>query len=559
MEEVKKRKKIVFASGVFFLFMFLGTIVSKGIYASVLPQVSITTPVRSSIVHTIEAEGSVKKGTETALNILSGLRVKNIYVRVGDIVDPEDVLFDVDMEDLNEQITAKEREIKKLELQIAEIQKNNLLEAQRRETQLNRANEDYTNTENTANREITNAEGAVSEAEQNLRSHEANPIKLTGTEEREKKEQEYTVWEQQKAALEASLLTLQEEKTAAEGAVGQAKTALQEAEQNGEAEEVLQPLREALLQAEVVLAEKEMACTNAQNELDTLAANPVGKPDYSAEDAAKEAWEEKRSQLEDALKAAQARKEESEFAKEDALTSAKRSVEDAGQESDADSTLEIYQITLAEEKEKLKKYTAVREKEGKIQAQTGGMVTAVNVVVGERTLDSPVVKIADLSQSLDFATVIKEEERKYVNIGDAAEIRWYDSDFVKEDVTIDYLTESEVIPGNYEITTILPEGCGRIGQSGVLTLTVASEIYDCCVPLDALHTDGNGRKFVYMMSRKESILGTELAVRAVFVIVLEQNEKYAALQSELLDSETEIVISSTKEIEDGTVVRYLEW
>ena len=86
------------------------------------------------------------------------MRVENIYVRVGDIVNPEDVLFDVDMEDLNEQITSKEREIKKLELQIADILQNNLLEAQRKETQLTRDNEDYTSTENTVNREITNAD-----------------------------------------------------------------------------------------------------------------------------------------------------------------------------------------------------------------------------------------------------------------------------------------------------------------------------------------------------------------------------------------------------------------
>lgn len=559
MKELKKRKKILIAFGIFLLLMFLGFIISKGIYASGLPQVSTTTPIKSSIVHTVEVEGSVKQGKESARNTLSGLRVENIYVRVGDIVNPEDVLFDVDMEDLNEQITSKEREIKKLELQIADIQQNNLLEAQRKETQLTRANEDYTSTENAANRGITNADEAVSDAQENLRKHEANPVQLTSLEEREKKEQEYAVWIQQKATLEVSLLTLQEEKKAAEEAVLQAQTALGEAEQNGEPEEVLQPLREALQQAEEALLEKETACTEAQSAIDAHMANPIEKPDYSGEDAAKESWEEKKAQLEDVLEDAQKRKGEAELDKADVMTDAKRSVEDAGWETEADSTLEIYQLTLEEEKEKLKKYTAIRDKEGKIFAENTGIITVVNVAVGERTLDSPVVKFADLSQNLDFTAFVNEEQKKYVNIGDSAKIQWFDSGGKKEDVVIDYLWESESMPSNYEITAILPKESGIIGQSGVLSLSVDSERYDCCVPLDALHTDGNGRKFVYIMSRKESILGTELAVRTVFVTVLDQNEKYVALECELLNSETEIVVSSTKEIEDGTVVRYLEW
>lgn len=559
MEELKKRRTILITFGAFLFLMFLGFIVSKGIYASGLPQVSTTTPIKSSIVHTVKAEGSVKQGKESARNTLSGLRVENIYVRVGDIVNPEDVLFDVDMEDLNEQIVSKEREINKLELQIADILQNNLLETQRKETQLTRANEDYASVENMTNREITNADETIRDAQEKLRNHEANPVQMTSLEEREKKEQEYAAWTQQKAALEASLLALQEEKTTAETVVQQAQTALGEAEQNGEIEEVLQPLREALQQAEDALVEKETECTEVQSAIDTHIANPIEKPDYSAEDKAKESWEAKKEQLEDALEDAQKRKGEAELDKEDAMTDAKRSVEDAGQETDADSTLEIYQLTLEEEKEELKKYTAIRNKEGKIFAENTGMITAVNVAVGERTLDSPVVKFADLSQCLDFTAVINEEQKKYINIGDAAKIQWFNSGSEKEDVVIDYLWESESMPGSYEITAMLPKGCGMIGRSGVLSLSVNSERYNCCVPLDALHTDANGRKFVYIMSQKESILGMELAVRTVFVIVLEQNEKYAALESELLNSETEIVVSSTKEIEDGTVVRYLEW
>lgn len=559
MEEIKKRKKTVLAFGGFLLLMFLGSIVSKGVYASGLPQVSTTTPVRTSIIHTVEAEGSVRQGRESALNAVSGLRVETIYVRIGDTVNPGDVLFDVDMDDLNEQITSKEREIKKLELQIVDIQTNNALAAQRKETELNRANEDYTSAEESANREITDADEAIGEAEDKLRDHKDNPTKVTNSKEREKKEQEYAKWTEQKAELEETLLKAKEEKASAETAMQQAQTALQEAEENGEAEEVLLPLRETLQQAKDTLAEKEASCTDAQNALDTHIEAPIEKPDYSAEDAAKEAWEEEKEQLEQAVESAEKRKEEAELAKEEVLTGAKRSVEDAGQEADADSTLEIYQLTLAEEKEKLEKYTAIRDAEGKILAESAGMITSVNIAAGERTSDSPVIMTADLSQSLDFTTVINEEQKKYVNKGDTAIIRWHGSDSGKQEVVVDYLTESESSPGNYEATAVLPEGVGMIGWSGALTLSVTSPSYSCCVPLDAVYTDGNGRKLVYIMSRKESILGTELAVRTVFVTVLDQNEKYAALESEIIDSETEIITSATKEINDGDVVRYLEW
>ena len=112
MEILKKQKKILIIFGMFLAFMFACTLVSRAVYASKLPQVSVAMPGRMAIGHKVSAEGIVHQGREYAVNVLSGLRVRTVYAHVGDKVGTDTILFDVDLEDLEKQLRDKELAIK---------------------------------------------------------------------------------------------------------------------------------------------------------------------------------------------------------------------------------------------------------------------------------------------------------------------------------------------------------------------------------------------------------------------------------------------------------------
>ena len=104
MELWKKQKKILAAFGGFFALMYLGTLVSRAVYASGLTQVETETPRRMSLAHQVEASGIVREGQEYAVHTLAGLRVRTVYVQVGERVEEGTLLFDLDTEELEETV-----------------------------------------------------------------------------------------------------------------------------------------------------------------------------------------------------------------------------------------------------------------------------------------------------------------------------------------------------------------------------------------------------------------------------------------------------------------------
>ena len=94
-------------------------------------------------------------------------------------------------------------------------------------------------------------------------------------------------------------------------------------------------------------------------------------------------------------------------------------------------------------------------------------------------------------------------------------------------------------------------------MSGSFRAKTQSDSYECCVPAEAVYSE-NQRYYVYALGRRQTILGEELAVEKVPVTVLDQNEKYAALEPGVITSETEVIVRSDKEVKEGVIVRYME-
>lgn len=574
MEIWKKEKKILTAFGLFLALMFLCTLISRAVYASKLPQVTTDTPKRMAVNHRVEAEGIVRQGQEYAVHVLAGLRVRTVLSRVGDRVTPETLLFELDTEDLEDQIHRQEIAIQKLKLQIQEQEQNRSLEDTKRQTDSARAQEDYDRARSKAAEAVDRAGEDLDDAEDELEDLRNHPVKVTSEEERQARQQAYQDWVNQEAErkeaveqarsrweaareetkrLEAELskeASAPEEAGSPEENGGQPSETTGEEQSSGEA-----GAQEALTAARQAEEEAKRVYEEAQAAYQSHVEHPVEEPDYSGEDAEQAAWEAQKKSLKDAVESAKRAVDDAEQSQSDAMVDAGRAVDDANAQKNADNSLEVSRLELSELQETLKDYQKILEAGGKVYPEAEGIVTRIQVSPGERVPDGAAVVYADLSSPLEFGVTLTREQKKYVNQGSLASL---DLGGFSSEVTVDYVAENELNPELYDVHVFLPEGVGTIGESGRFEVEAQSETFSCCIPIEALHEDSNKRNFVYVISERSGILGKELAAELIYVKVLDQNDSYAAIEEGVIDSDTELITRATEELTDRAVIRYKE-
>ena len=258
---------------------------------------------------------------------------------------------------------------------------------------------------------------------------------------------------------------------------------------------------------------------------------------------------------EDALQQAAYAEADAKWQRDTAIKDAGRKVEDILAPENEDATLEVSRMELAKLQADLSLYQEIKDGNGEIKAERGGMVTDLYITTGGRTADSAVMLLADDSVPCQFKTTLTQEQKKYVGLNDQVSLKLDGSSREKEAV-IDYLAESSTAPGSYDVYINLPEGTGVPGMSGTMSHTETGEKHSCCVTPSAVNTVDN-RNFVYVVKEREGILGMEYYVEQLSVTVEDQNDNWVALNAPL-DQEDRILNSSTQEIKNGSVVRLSE-
>ena len=523
MELLRRQKNKIRAFGLFLAFMLLCTLISRSVYASGLPQVSTKTPEASALSHEVEAQGIVEAGRETAVTALSGLRCETVLVHTGDHVDTETALFQVDLEDLKEQIEEKQLAISKLQLEIQAQEQNRQLEAEQKDEQKERAQEDYDAADASSSQTVARAEQDLAAAEAALKEAEA----------------EYEAWKAEQAAQPEEPETPEESEdpeTPETGESGEAETAGQaETEQFTAAEQTNTP------------ETTDTSGTKGENS----GASETPESGGMTEDV----WQEKLTSLRQAVETAKRALEDARQSRDSALETAERAVEDADSESTADNSLEINRLDLSSQQKELKEYQELLQADGIVYPEKEGIVTSIAVSPGERIPDGAALVMADLDSPLQFSASLTAEQKKYVNQGDSVSLKLGSRTV---EATADYIAESELSPGTYQLTVFLEEGEGELGESGTLSAEMRTDTYPCVVPLEAVRVDENQRKYVLTVGERSGILGPEFVARKTYVTVLDQNDSQAALEEGGLSGEEEVITDYTGEIADGDVVRYKE-
>ncbi len=499
--------------------MLLCTILSRGIYAKGMAQVTTGSPKKMSISHKVQSEGFIEKNQEASIHIPSGIRIESVFVKQGQIVENDTPLFQIDMDDLQEIIKEKANEVEKLTLQINDIVSNQQYHATKEAQDAKRAAQDYALAQASGNRQIGEAAYDLQRSQEQLEQWKDFPSYL-------KDNLEHDL---QRAALTREVERLREE-------INMLKDHSQSVSAN-------------VLDKEEQIRKKKIELENASKSLDDYINSMTSQLEKQ--------WKERKETLEEDLHAKEKAYYDTGETAANSLLEAGRTMEDASMEKPSDSTLEIYKLDREEKTRKLAKLKDLQAIGGIITSDISGFVTKVNITPGERSNDLGCILLALTEESFNFCASITKEQRKYVNIGDTAHIYFQRGSHTLENIRIERVEEDPANPENYYIYASVPSKNLTIGETGVLEIVKQSEHYPYCVSLEALHGDGI-HIYVLVLHEKETILGTELYVERRNVKVLDKNETYAALEAGTITEQENIVLTSTKPIVGGDIVRLFE-
>ena len=270
--------------------------------------------------------------------------------------------------------------------------------------------------------------------------------------------------------------------------------------------------------------------------------------------AADASGKEQERQLLAAVQTAGNAYEDAVLAANEAAVTAGRAVAAAGISDASDSTLAVGEITVEQMELQLEKLERLLEADGRICAPSDGLITEIAVNIGERTADTPAVRMADLTKGYRFTAELTKEQETYIGAGD--EVTLTDSRRNQlEQLTVEFVAADGENEGVYEISVPLPDDTLELGAAAVLDYSSPSQTYAICVPLAALHLDERNQPYVLTYDEQDSVLGKELRARKVSVNILDQNESYAALADGSISSQDEVIVSADKAVDDGSRIR----
>lgn len=270
--------------------------------------------------------------------------------------------------------------------------------------------------------------------------------------------------------------------------------------------------------------------------------------------AADASGKEQERQLLAAVQTAGDAYEDAVLAANEAAVTAGRAVAAAGISDASDSTLAVGEITVEQMELQLEKLERLLEADGRICAPSDGLITEIAVNIGERTVDTPAVRMADLTKGYRFTAELTKEQETYIGAGDEVTLTDSRRNHL-EQLAVESVTADGENDGIYEISVPLPDDTLELGAAAVLDYSSPSQTYAVCVPLAALHLDERNQPYVLTYDEQDSVLGKELRARKVSVNILDQNESYAALADGSISSQDEVIVSADKAVDDGSRIR----
>lgn len=241
----------------------------------------------------------------------------------------------------------------------------------------------------------------------------------------------------------------------------------------------------------------------------------------------------------------------------DSLKTAKRAIEDAEVPQTSDNSDKINDLQIAQYQRKLKKLEKLKSQKGKIYAPKAGVITAVGVLSGNMTTSDAAFRMADVSNGVKCIAQFSKEDAKYLTKTSDVTLTIDGSDKSAENLSIDTVSTNAEDSTLLDVTVNLSKNQFSIGENVQIEVNAKLKEYPMTVPLNAI-SEENGKDYVYVARKKDTVLGQEYYAQKVEVTVSDKNGSYAAIEEGGIDGQQEVIISSNKTINNGDRIRQTE-
>ena len=553
--------KAIKALAGFLILMFLLTILSRAADSLTIAKVTASAATGGVISHNIETDGNITPNKDIAISTSADIKIASVEATEGKTVKKGDVLIQLDMDDLKTKLLKAQKDLAVAQATASDKKANEAIEADNKARSLERSYEDYNQTISDADDAVSKAKDNMSEAWKAYNDYKKNNNNNSDdTDTTVSDSLQKTVEEKQEAYDKAVDELDGVEKHIEYDVCEEIKKA--RVDENGN-EVKLSPDDEQKIRKEVnTRPENVSLLKNANDKVDKAkdalseAENALSAYNEQQSNNSNASYDEQLKALYDDYKSKEEAYDEAIKQRKSTIQSADRSLEDANTPESVDTASALTENDDLQEKQlAVDKLQKVMDAGGKVTAPSDGLVTKVNVTTGEATTEDTAIRISDQSAGYKFAATIDKSDAKFLAKDDKVTLDLGNGTSV-EGLKIQSIDVSQEDKNSYELTVSIPAKVKKIGTIATLKVEKASKKYDTCVPLTALHSDGD-KYYVYVINEKDTILGTETAVDKVQVEILDKNNEQAAIDG-AFSWDQKFVLTSSKTLRDGDRVRLLE-
>lgn len=550
--------KAIKALAGFLILMFLLTILSRAADSLTIAKVTASAATGGVISHNIETDGNITPNKDIAISTSADIKIASVEATEGKTVKKGDVLIQLDMDDLKTKLLKAQKDLAVAQATASDKKANEAIEADNKARSLERSYEDYNQTISDADDTVSKAKDNMSEAWKAYNDYKKNNNNNSDDTDTTVSDSLQKTVEEKQEAYDKAVDELDGVEKDIEAEVQEKIKTIKEANGVEPSQADKQKIREEVN----ALPENVSLLKNANDKVDKAkdalseAENALSAYNEQQNNNSSASYDEQLKALYDDYKSKEEAYNEAIKQRKSTIQSADRSLEDANTPESVDTASALTENDDLQEKQlAVDKLQKVMDAGGKVTAPSDGLVTKVNVTTGEATTEDTAIRISDQSAGYKFAATLDKSDAKFLAKDDKVTLDLGNGTSV-EGLKIQSIDVSQEDKNSYELTVSIPAKVKKIGTIATLKVEKASKKYDTCVPLTALHSDGD-KYYVYVINEKDTILGTETAVDKVQVEILDKNNEQAAIDG-AFSWDQKFVLTSSKTLRDGDRVRLLE-
>lgn len=555
--------KAVKALAGFLILMFLLTILSRAADSLTIAKVTASAATGGVISHNIEVDGNITPNKDIAISTSANIKIASVEATEGKTVKKGDLLIQLDTADLKKKLLQAQKELQVAKATASDKKANEAIAADTKSKSLQRTYEDYNQTVADANDSVSKAKSDMNEAWNAYNTYKNSNSNSGETDTTVSDSLKKTVEEKQ-LAYDKAVTNLDGVEKDIEADVQKEIKKAEEAskDESGNPITLTQEDKQKIREQVNARPENVSLLQNANDQINTAkdalteAENALSAYNEQQNNSSSASYDEQLKTLYDDYKAKEEAYNEAVKQRQSTIQSANRTLEDAKAPENVDTATALTANDDLEEKQlAVDELQKVMDVNGKITAPSDGLITKVNVTTGETTTEDTVIRISDQSAGYKFTATLDKASAKYLSKDDKVTLDLGNGTTV-EGLMVQSIDVSAEDKNSYELTVSIPAKVKKLGSIATLKVEKASKKYDTCVPLGALHSDGD-KYYVYVINEKDTILGTETAVDKVQVDILDKNNEQAAIEGSFSWGQ-QFVLTSSKTLRNGDRVRLVE-